>query len=98
MNHIIATDPDGGTAVLTTDSPASHYGVPVLRIGAADVEGDFGPADLIGDIDRPETLATAACIVAGWAMNAARSVGTYDVMTSSSCAGSTIPASALPRA
>ena len=73
MNHIIATDPDGGTAVLTTDSPASHYGVPVLRIGAADVEGDFGPADLIGDIDRPETLATAACIVAGWAMNAERS-------------------------
>jgi hypothetical protein len=56
---------------LTTDSPASHYGLPVLRIDAADVAGDFGPADLLGDVDRPETL-TAAEIVAGWAMNAER--------------------------
>ena len=72
MTFIIATDQDGGTAVLTTDSPQSHYGAPVLRIDAADVKGDFGPLDPIGDVGSPLIL-TAAGIVAGWAMNAERS-------------------------
>lgn len=66
MRHLILEDEAGGTAVLTTESSASHYGVPVLRIEADDVDGDFGPADLIGDLDKPSTLMTAASIVAPW--------------------------------
>ena len=61
---LIMTDKDGGTAVLTTNSPLSSYGIPVLRIDANDVKGDFGPADLIGE---PPNLTTAAQVVAGWA-------------------------------
>lgn len=67
MDIIICTDPQGGIARLTTDSPASHYGIPVLRVEAEDVSGDFGPADLIGDIEKPDKLITAAQVVAGWA-------------------------------
>lgn len=58
---LISIDPNGGTATLTTASPMSHYGIPVLRIEADDVEGDFGPADIIdGDM-------TAAGVILGWA-------------------------------
>ena len=63
---LLTTDPDGGTAVLTTASPASHYGIPTLRITADDVNGDFGPADLI------ESNLTAAMVVHGWALVADR--------------------------
>jgi hypothetical protein len=67
MNYLITTDPEGGSARLTNETCASRYGIPVLTIDAADVEGDFGPADLIGDLDRPETLTYAAEVVAAWA-------------------------------
>ncbi len=69
---LITTDPDGGTAVLTTNSPCSHYGCPVLRIEAEDVDGDFGPADLIDFSGIGQGMAPAANIVAGWAMAPAR--------------------------
>lgn len=70
---VIATDPEGGSAVLTTHSPMSHYGCPVLQITAEDVDGDFGPADLIHD-DAHERIYPAANVVAGWAMKPERSV------------------------
>ena len=57
---LIMTDKDGGTAVLTTNSPLSSYGCPVLQING----NDFAPADLIGE---PPNLTTAAQVVAGWA-------------------------------
>ena len=38
---LISEDKNGGTAILTTNSPVSHYGIPVLRITAEDVAGDF---------------------------------------------------------
>jgi len=66
---IITKDEKGGFAILTTDSPMSHYGVPVLRIEAEDVDGDFGPADLIGEVPN---LVSAASIVAGWARSGER--------------------------
>ncbi|MBE0659006.1 MAG: hypothetical protein IH602_15035 [Bryobacteraceae bacterium] len=69
MEHLILTDPDGGRAVLTTNSPASSYGIPVLRITADDIEGDFGPSDLIG---QPGALMPAAAVVAAWARDSAR--------------------------
>lgn len=62
---LIARDPGGGTAILTTRSPLCRYGTPVLRIEADDIEGDYVPADVIGDI-------TAAQIVAGWAVSGQR--------------------------
>lgn len=58
---LISTDKDGGTAILTTASPMSHYGIPVLRIEADDVDGDFGPADII------DGGMTAASVILGWA-------------------------------
>ena len=69
---LIIKDEKGGTAILTTWSPQSHYGCPVLRIEAEDVDGDFGPADLIGDLDHPERIMTAASIIAGWAKTGKR--------------------------
>lgn len=73
MNHLVLRDAQGGEAWLTTDSPVSHYGCPVLRISAEDVLGDFGPADMIdtsGDPERihPDRIITAADVVVGWAM------------------------------
>ena len=64
MNYLITNDADGGTATLSTDSPMSSYGVPVLRISSADATGDFGPADAIRH-RQPRVL--AADIVAAWA-------------------------------
>lgn len=77
MNILVTRDAQGGEAWLTTDSPASHYGCPVLRIEADDVDGDFGPADMIdtsGDANRihPERIVTAADVVAGWARSTER--------------------------
>ena len=64
MNILICKDGKGGTAILTTDSPGSHYGIPVLRIEAEDVDGDFGPADVV--VKKPPFI-TAADVVCGWA-------------------------------
>jgi len=66
INYLIMKDASGGTTYLTNQSTSSHYGIPVLQITAEDVDGDFGPADLIGDLDRPETLFPAANIVQSW--------------------------------
>ena len=63
---LIMVDEKGGTAILTTNSPMSRRGIPVLRVKAEDVDGDFGPADLIGERRRPEMIRTAAGIVAEW--------------------------------
>jgi len=67
MRLLVTQDEAGGTAYLTNETCASRYGIPVLEITAADVDGDFGPADLIGDLDPPETLCRAADVVVGWA-------------------------------
>jgi hypothetical protein len=64
---LVCKDSKGGTAILTTASPASHYGIPVLRIDAEDVSGDFGPSDLLGNLDEPSKMFHAAGMVAGWA-------------------------------
>jgi len=66
--YLVLRDAQGGTAVLTNETCASRYGLPVLVIDAEDVQGDFGPADLIGDLDRPETLMHAAQVVAAWGL------------------------------
>jgi len=66
MNYLILTDADSGTARLTDETCASRYGLPVLVIDAEDCQGDFGPADLIGNLDRPESLMHAAEVVAAW--------------------------------
>lgn len=73
---LIYTDKDGGTAVLTIVSPVSHYGIPVLRIEADDINGDFGPSDIISLTPKPYT---AADVVAGWATQDGR---TDDELTS----------------
>jgi hypothetical protein len=71
---IVLKDKDGGTAVLTTASPQSHYGVPVLRIeGAKDIPErgiDYGPADLIAEVKGVPLR--GAHIVAGWALGKGR--------------------------
>ena len=64
---VVTVDALGGTAVLTTGSPQSHYGIPILRVEAEDVEGDFGPADEIAP------GLTAGGVVFGWAKRDGRS-------------------------
>lgn len=58
---LVIKDEQGGTAVLTINSPQSCYGLPILRIKTLDWEDDFGPADLLAN------LITAAEVVADWA-------------------------------
>lgn len=67
MNIVVLTDSEGGTAALTTDAPAPHYGPPVLRVVSRDLNGDFGPGDLL----LPRL--TAGQFVRGWARQPGRS-------------------------
>ena len=69
MEILITKDEKGGTCHLTTYSPQSHYGIPVLRIDGEDIDGDFGPADIIGT--APDII-YAAEVVAGWAKETGR--------------------------
>ena len=59
---LIRRDEKGGTIILTTNSPASTQGIPILKVDTEDTEGEFGPSDIIG-----EDLLTAAEVVVGWA-------------------------------
>lgn len=64
------------TAELTTDSPASHYGIPVLRVhDDGTFVGDYGPADIL-----PEQIAAAGGIAAtaGYWVAAQANAGTID--------------------
>lgn len=79
---LIITDKDGGTAYLTTNSPMSHYGTPVLRIEANDAEGDFGPADIIGEVVGGGGIMTAADVVYGWAIRPERTEAEFKIARS----------------
>lgn len=68
MKILVMKDKEGGTAYLTDESTSSSYGIPILQITAHDIDSDFGPADLIGDLTKPETILTAAQIVYAWAI------------------------------
>jgi len=70
--YLVLTDAQGGRAVLTDETAACRYGIPVLLIDAEDVQGEFGPADVIGDLENPETLVHAAQVVHRWASDPAR--------------------------
>lgn len=63
MKFLITKDKLGGVAYLTNENAASRYGIPNLEIMADDVDGVFGPADLIGELHRP---ISGAAVVAGW--------------------------------
>jgi len=72
------TDPNGGIAALSTEPPASRYGIPVLEIDGCDVSGADGDANLIGDPDRPESLISAAAVAAAWARKPERTSDELD--------------------
>lgn len=69
MRILITKDASGGEAWLTNESCASRYGIPVLEITAEDVNGTFGPSDMLGE---PPRLMLASQIVAGWGKAAGR--------------------------
>jgi len=77
MHIPIYTGPRGATAALTTDSPASHYGAPVLRIegDGADNWPDMGPAD------QMPTGMYAADFVCRWAAGGDPGAGDFVVGT-----------------
>jgi hypothetical protein len=60
-----------GRAVLTTDSPLSHEGTPILRVEAEDIGGDFRAGDLV-DTDAQGNPIRAGFIVALWALKPER--------------------------
>ena len=69
---VILIDEHGGTARLTTDSNQSPSGIPLLRIEAGDISGDFGPAD---EVERESgERFTMAEVVAGWARQEERTL------------------------
>lgn len=75
MNYLILTDEDGGTAHLTTDSPASKNGIPVLRIAAADVRGDFTAKNYILNPENPTDMSLmtpVADVIAWWLLSPGR--------------------------
>jgi hypothetical protein len=78
MNILLLRDPAGGEVYLTTESALSHYGIPVLRITSDEIGRDFGPSDMIGNLDEPEKPVTAAGLVAGWARSGERTVEELD--------------------
>ena len=60
--------PGGAVAELTCESSASSYGQPVLLLN-----GDpLGPDDLLGDLERPEGMQAAGCLVQQWARRLCR--------------------------
>ena len=65
IDYVIIRDPEGGVAKLTNQSPSSRYGVPVLEITGVDIEGDFGPADIL-DYRPGSAPLYAAAIVVAW--------------------------------
>ena len=72
MRYLVLNDPDGGMAFLTTESAVgTRDGVPVLEIRAGEVDGTFGPADLIYDESGP--VMRAAPLVEVWASSPDRS-------------------------
>ena len=71
MKILITKDKDGGEAWLTNENCQSRYGFPVLEITAHDVDGTFGPGDLIHQ--KPDgSVLLAAHIVAIY-----RATGTF---------------------
>jgi hypothetical protein len=60
MHQTIYRGPTGVRAILTTESPASHYGIPVVRVEGRGVEGwpDLGPADML-----PTGLSVAELVI-----------------------------------
>ncbi len=73
MNIQVTKVKNGAEICLTTDSPASRYGIPVLRItGNFTMTADFGPADLVGTPEENFTPDPAAEIVYAWAVKPGR--------------------------
>lgn len=72
-HQTLVTYLDGTSLVLTTDSPASHYGLPVLRHEGCDKCADMGPADVIPLCAEPQNVRdlfgprSARDVVATWA-------------------------------
>jgi hypothetical protein len=71
MDDVYVGKINGSKAYLTTHSPQSHYGVPVLRIDD-DSPYDFGPADMI---EIKGQITTAAQVVVNWAKRGKRRKG-----------------------
>lgn len=69
MDYLILSDQEGGTARLTTDTPASSYGIPVLVIDADDIQAELGPADIVPS--SPPIM--AADIILAWGSRPNRS-------------------------
>ncbi len=59
---------NGWKARLTTESPASRDGIPVLRVGDADGFGDYGPADVIDTSKLGGVSLPAAVLVQVWTL------------------------------
>ncbi len=72
MHILILTDEGGRTAHLTTLSPASRNGMPVLQFSAHDIDSAFGPTDMIPDPEKPSGIVAAAKIVVNWAVKPGR--------------------------
>lgn len=69
MEILLFTDKNGIQHSLTTDSPASHYGIPAYRVND-DSRSDYGPADIVRFDDL---FVSAGLVVALWAHLAGRS-------------------------
>jgi hypothetical protein len=68
---LIYTNPNGHTATLTTDSPASHYGISALHLEGVGMDNlpDLGPADVL---PSGLTAAHLVCAVADRLSDTAR--------------------------
>ena len=68
MELLLFTDREGIEYKLTTDSPMSSYGIPVVRV-ENESPGDYGPADMLTFAGLP---VVASGLVALWARLAGR--------------------------
>ncbi len=74
MEYILSTEKETGSAAvtLTTDSPQSHYGIPVVRFELLPDSPDCGPADLWPDSLGMLDGLTCADEVFAWGRKAER--------------------------
>ena len=71
VKYLVLNDPDGGMVYLTTDSPASSYGVPVLEVRAGAFDGIYWPSAPLWE--KGAGSMTAAGLVKKWADSPDRS-------------------------
>jgi len=76
---LILEDEEGSRVILTTNSPLSVHGIPVLRIEADDIGGDYRAMDRIDATGTGEAVIPVAGMVVNWARHPGRTAEELEI-------------------